>query len=269
MLDLSSEFFYGCGGIGDLLMIINKMKNNHIDNKKLVFFCPNEKYAKSSNELAILNNINIETRIQGNINDPNYDILKIKEKRNIITTCWNGDISNDEIMLKTFDSDMISISDNLIICGKIPDLIIDEPYMMLQLDAGFMYHSSKKHWKNIDFVLRFFEKICKKFLLKCVIFGLELNEILPNYTLQNNFINCPNTGFRFIEYLKKSKFSVCLSGIGALSSLMLEVPTIWKREGDKIFSNYYAHPKWKNRMFEIQEIIDDKDEIIKFIERHI
>lgn len=279
MLNLNQERFYSAGGVGDTLTVLNKMHIlsfhdkpifNLITNKNeivkggvtLIWFCSNQKYADYAEELGRLNSVDVKAIVC----DPDAEIKKIKELNlhNIFNTAYNGDISGDENGLKYFDSDMIQVSDSLVIHGALPDKFPDKSYMVLQMDAGVIFHNPRKHWNNQNFVLSFVQKVCKKYSLDCVVFGNSSNKQLPE-----GFINCPDTGFQCIEYLKRCKFSICLSGFGTMASLMSKIPTIWKSEGEFISNRYYGHPEWKKRGLEIQEIVEDKDKIIEFIEKSL
>lgn len=263
MFEPNQPIFCGAGGVGDCLMVLNKLITLGLNDglHTLTWYCSNEKYKKHAEELGVLNGVYVIGKV---VSNPDVYIKAERDNglHNILTATWNGDISNDLHAQKSFEADEVTISDICRINGVLPVYFPSKDYFLVQADAGVIYHNERKHWKDFYKVQAFCVDLGRIYNLDYVIFGGNFST-----PMTSDFIVCPEDGFQVVEYLKKAKFAITLSGFGALCSLMCGAPTIYKSEGDFVHRRCYA--RWGNsgRMLPIQEINEDKENILNFIEK--
>lgn len=255
--------YNGSGGFGDALMIMNKYKTLGLHEKEgvtLQWFTEQQVTADLVEGLFARNGIQqYETGEYLVHVKQNYNQLlrEIQQQKNTFTTVWNGNIDNDPGLLATFESDYVSITPFMNITGD--EFKCDEPFFILQMDAGTIYHNPRKHWDNITLTISFANQIVKRTGLRCVVVGLPKEIACPP-----DFISVEN--YSIIEAIKQAKFFIGLSGFCALCSLMSNKPTFYKKEDQRIHDLYYAVPEWNSIIRPINEILSDKQLIMQQIE---
>ena len=135
-----------------------------------------------------------------------------------------------------------------------------KPHFFIQLDAGYLYHSERKHWANQQLLIEFANKLCDKYNLICYV-------QCPDNTFQgtDKLINAHSLGLQSISIMKEALFSIGLTGFFPILSLMLNRPTIYKFYNQDVDTAVFGHPDWQNRKLSIQELSEDINPIKDYI----
>ena len=138
-----------------------------------------------------------------------------------------------------------------------------QQHFILQLDAGVVFHNSRKHWENVNLVIDLGQKLMRRSRLlhhglKCAVIGCP-----PGITLPEEFINLDKVGFESIEWLKTAKLAIVLSGFVTFACLMSGVKTIMKVENERVQNRWFGVPEWQELIVPIDEIKTDIKKIVE------
>jgi len=268
MIDRNAKQLFAAGGLGDALMVANKMRSAHLS-APLTFYTDMKRaipLIKELFEYKIFEPCYYGSESNGTVVFQPSDVTieqfaKIKSENVIINTIWDGDVSLDEGKRQFCNTDGLIIDPNILSEIDLRDVPPNlEEYFVVQLDAGLQYHNERKHWKNVGLARQLGEMLSLRFKLKPVFIDGNGEVFYPHSKSQADIENT-------LTIVQLAKFVIGLSGFLTLASLMSGVPTIIKTENERVMSQYYGHTSWINRMLPITEIASDLSNIVSFVEK--